>query len=55
MGSVNVGEAAFTWIFRYQGLRCREHTLMDDSPENRLQLMRLLEQIDADMRLGCFV
>jgi integrase len=40
--------------FRFQGKRCREYTLLDDTPENRAKLMRLLQRIDRDIHRGSF-
>lgn len=40
--------------FRYQGLRFREQTLLDNTPQNRKKLERLLQQMDAKMLLGDF-
>lgn len=41
--------------FRHNNIRCREQTLLTDTPNNRRKLTKLLNQIDADIRLGCFV
>ncbi|MDE1310852.1 DUF3596 domain-containing protein [Vibrio aestuarianus] len=41
--------------FRHHNIRCREQTLLADNPNNRRKLTKLLNQIDADIRLGCFV
>jgi len=35
--------------FRYQGVRCREQTLLDDTPTNRNRLERLLERIEREI------
>ncbi|WP_289132620.1 DUF3596 domain-containing protein [uncultured Spongiibacter sp.] len=40
--------------FRYCGRRCREQTMLDDTPANRKKLQRLLDRIDAEIVLGQF-
>lgn len=40
--------------FRYQGQRCREQTLLDNSPANRRRLEQLLEKIEQDISVGTF-
>ncbi|GAD89545.1 hypothetical protein VHA01S_021_00390 [Vibrio halioticoli NBRC 102217] len=55
MGSVNVRSGKLFIDFRYQGIRCREQTMLSDTQANRRKLQKLLNQIDADIRLGCFV
>ena len=40
--------------FRYQGVRCREQTLLDDTATNRRRLEKLLEKIEQDISLGIF-
>ncbi|ENM5780284.1 site-specific integrase [Vibrio mimicus] len=55
MGSVNVRGSKLYLDFRYSGARCREQTLLTDNPANHRKLTKLINQIDADIRLGCFV
>ncbi|MEZ8101594.1 Arm DNA-binding domain-containing protein [Vibrio bivalvicida] len=55
MGSINVRREKLFIDFRYQGVRCREQTALSDSQANRRKLQKLLNQIEADIRLGCFV
>jgi len=40
--------------FRYQGQRCREQTLLDDTVANRRRLERLLDKIEQDIAVGTF-
>ena len=49
MGSVRVRAANKRLYidFRHQGIRCREQTLLEDTPANRKKLQKLLARIDA--------
>jgi integrase len=38
--------------FHFQGVRCREYSALDDNPENRRKMERLLARIDSDIRAG---
>ncbi len=40
--------------FRFQGHRCREHTLLDDTPPNRKKMQAALTRIEAEIELGQF-
>jgi len=40
--------------FRYRGSRCREQTLLDDTPVNRRRLEKLLDKIESDISVGTF-
>lgn len=40
--------------FRYQGQRCREQTLLDDTAANRRRLEKLLDKIESDISIGIF-
>ena len=40
--------------FQYQKTRCREQTLLDDTPENRSKLNVAMKRIDAEITLGTF-
>ena len=40
--------------FRYRGQRCREQTLLDDTPANRKRLEKALAKIEADIAAGSF-
>ncbi|MGE0107457.1 MAG: DUF3596 domain-containing protein [Thiomonas sp.] len=56
MGSIRkqAGTGKLFLDFRYQGQRCREYTLLDDSPANRARLDRLLQRIERDIQRGQF-
>ncbi len=56
MGSVRVrkNNSKLFIDFRFQGQRCREQTLLDDSPANRRKLEQLLQRIEAEITLGRF-
>ncbi|NLS14088.1 site-specific integrase [Vibrio sp. SM6] len=55
MGSVNSRNGKLYLDFSYQGQRCREQTALPQSQTNERKLQKLMNQIDADIRLGCFV
>lgn len=40
--------------FFYKGLRCREQTLLDDTPANRKRLESFMDQIDREIKQGTF-
>jgi len=40
--------------FFYKGIRCREQTLLEDTPENRRKLEPFMEQIDKEIKQGDF-
>ena len=40
--------------FRFQGDRCREQTLLSDTPANRKKLEKVLARIDAEIAAGTF-
>jgi len=54
MGSVRNRNGMLFFDFRYQGIRCREQTLLEDTPANRKRLESFMEQIDREIRSGCF-
>ncbi|PCI02118.1 MAG: hypothetical protein COB79_02885 [Zetaproteobacteria bacterium] len=41
--------------FRFQGIRCREQTLLTDTPFNRQKLQALLDRIELNIADGTFV
>lgn len=55
MGSINVRASKLYFDFRYKGKRCREQTALPDTRANRKKLDKLLNQIESDIRLNCFV
>ncbi len=40
--------------FRYKGKRCREQTVLSDTPSNRNRLVKILKKIEAEITLGSF-
>ncbi|HEU5295080.1 MAG TPA: DUF3596 domain-containing protein, partial [Burkholderiaceae bacterium] len=56
MGSVRArketGQLFFD--FRYRGQRCREQTLLEDTPANRKRLEKALAKIEDDIAAGTF-
>lgn len=41
--------------FRYEGQRCREQTLLEDTPNNRKKLQKVLDKIESEINAGTFV
>jgi len=41
--------------FRFDGRRCREQTLLPDSPANRKRMQKVLEKIEQEIAVGTFV
>lgn len=56
MGSVRArGDTGLLFFdFRYEGRRCREQTLLPDSPANRKRMDKVLAQIEAQIKAGTF-
>lgn len=40
--------------FRFRGTRCREQTLLDDTPANRRRLEKVLQRIELEIHQGVF-
>ena len=40
--------------FFHRGVRCREQTALDDTPANRRKVAKVLEKIEAEIKLGIF-
>ncbi len=40
--------------FRYRGQRCREQTVLTDTPANRKKLEKILERVELEIKLGTF-
>jgi integrase len=55
VGSINARNNKLYLDFRYQGIRCREQTALPNTQANWRKLQKLLNQIESDIRLGCFV
>ena len=56
MGKVRVRKETgrLQFDFFYRGLRCREQTLLEDTPVNRKRLEAFMAQIDAEIKQGTF-
>lgn len=56
MGSVNARKDLGTlyFDFRYQGIRCREQTTLEDTPANRKKMQKVLDRIEEEISLGTF-
>ena len=55
MGSVRVrNNGTLFFDFRFQGMRCREYTLLNDSPANRKKMEKVLSKIEGEISLGGF-
>ncbi|MEZ9143968.1 tyrosine-type recombinase/integrase [Vibrio sp. 10N.286.52.C3] len=55
MGKVRERNGKLFLDFRYNDIRCREQTALPNTIQNTRKLQKLLNQIDADIRLGSFV
>ncbi|MDD4864231.1 MAG: DUF3596 domain-containing protein [Alishewanella agri] len=55
MASIGLRNEKLVVDFRYFNVRCREQTELEDTPANRRKLEKLIRNIEADMRLDCFV
>jgi len=56
MASVRVRPETDTLFFdfRFKGVRCREQTVLPDTPGNRRKLGKILDRIQAEIALGSF-
>lgn len=56
MGSVRArnDNGLLFFDFRYDGERCREQTLLPDTPSNRKKMERALQAIEAEIKAGTF-
>jgi integrase len=41
--------------FKYQNVRCREQTTLEDTKANRAKLQKVMDKIDAEIMLGQFI
>lgn len=57
MGSIRVRTETNTLFFdfRYMGKRCRENTILTDTKTNRSKMQRVMDRIEAEIKLGTFV
>ncbi len=54
MASIRSRNNLLFFDFRYRGQRCREQTLLDDTPENRKKLESYAAKIDKEIKNGEF-
>jgi integrase len=54
MASINVRNGKLVIDFRFQNVRCREQTLMEDNAKNRSALQKVMSKIEAEITLGTF-
>jgi integrase len=54
MSTINSRGGKLFFDFRYHSIRCREYTLLEDTPANRKRCERISERMDAEMVLGTF-
>jgi integrase len=49
-----VSKGRLFFDFRHAGKRCREYTLLEDTPANRARMEKVLKRIEADIAQGTF-
>lgn len=54
MASVNQRNGLLFFDFRYQSVRCREYTKLDDTPANRKRMQKVLDRIQQAITDGSF-
>ena len=54
MGSVRERKGQLFFDFRFNGVRCREQTLLEDTPANRKRMETFMDQIDREIKQGGF-
>ncbi len=52
---VHKPNGALFFDFRYREERCREYTLLPDTPSNRKKLERVLDKLESEISAGTFV
>mgnify|MGYP005855032593 CR=1 FL=1 len=55
MSSISVRRDKLLLDFYFKGTRCREQTLLSDTPTNRKKLDQVMRKIEAEITLGTFV
>jgi len=55
MGSIREIRGKLAFDFRFNGLRCRELSKLDDTKVNRKRLEQILKRIESEITLGQFV
>ena len=54
MASIRDSNGKLFWDFRFMGERCREYTLLQDTPENRRKMTKILQKIEKEIEAGTF-
>ncbi len=54
MSSARVRGGKLFFDFRYQGVRCREQTLLEENPANRRKIDAVLKKIESEIALNTF-
>ncbi len=55
MGKIRYTRSGYLYFdFYYKGIRCREHTELKNTPENRKLMEDALSKIESEIRLGTF-
>ncbi len=54
MASINERGGLLFFDFRYQGIRCREYTKLEDTPANRKRMQKVLDRIEQAIADGSF-
>jgi integrase len=55
MGNIRARDGKLFFDFTYQGIRCREQTVLIDNRINRSKLNSIMNTIEAEIRLNRFV
>lgn len=54
MSSIRANNGKLFWDFRFRNHRCREYTLLDDTPDNRRKMEKVLKKIEGEIEAGTF-
>ena len=54
MASIRSINGKLFWDFRINETRCREYTLLEDTPENRTRMQKTLHKIETEIKKGTF-
>lgn len=54
MASIREVNGKLFWDFRYQGVRCREYTALEDTKANRQKMEKVLKKMEEEIAAGSF-
>ena len=54
MGNIRARDGRLYFDLNFRKKRCREQTLLNDTPSNRKKLAQVLRKIEAEITLGTF-